>query len=597
MGAIVIDRDERGAIMVMGLMMAVFLVGMLYYVVGLGEAVLYRELLQDASDTAALSSALIHARGMNFIVLINLIMAALMTVLLVLNVLMTLLRVAIIALTLMSWISGGATGAMAGALAATHQAVQSVYTPTENIVMTLLEVLHGVSEVVRRAVPPVAILDTVIEVSSHQQGPAKLAFAVPTRIDLPVEPDAYSVLCQRAQDNVAEFVMDKMPAGTGFLVGNAAQALTEPSAQWLCGSSSAPRPSYERRQQYPFPTPTEYQSCIYDPEKSLTDRDERERCDALRAQRQQALPDERGDCRPSEDCSVAGPYEAMIALAREQCKPDPNRPLGGYRWQQKKISIELEWTGEGWNELNRNEEPGRILPLNEQGSEFAPCGTDPGALGEDWQERVHPSGDVSEVNPVCVEDHENQLPTTIGLQAGSRHRVSYEAVTQIFGCTQTKAIRVPLGPNTASPTGDSSSEREPYRVINDVQLGTEDFQLRALAVADDLNPAPANVIQLAAWKRCEDEDCAGLAHAAAALSRFSAAQAEYYYDHDGSEAHSEWMWNMKWRARLVRLGPFADDQLDSGVASPQSLCTAMPNAEGCGEAAASLRLLSEVSLH
>jgi hypothetical protein len=261
-------RDERGAIMVMGLMMAVFLVGMLYYVIGLGEAVLYRELLQDASDTAVLSSALIHARGMNFIVLINLIMAALMTVLLVLNVLMTLLRVAIIALTLMSWMSFGATGALAGALAAAHQAVQAVYTPTENIVMTLLEVLHGVCKVVRQAVPPVAILETVIEVSSHQQGPAKLAFAVPTRMDLPVEPDAYSVLCQRAQDNVAEFAMDKMPDGTEFLVGTAAQALTEPSARWLCGSSLAPRPNYDRQQQYPFPTPPEYQSCIDDPEEA-----------------------------------------------------------------------------------------------------------------------------------------------------------------------------------------------------------------------------------------------------------------------------------------------------------------------------------------
>jgi hypothetical protein len=287
----------------------------------------------------------------------------------------------------------------------------------------------------------------------------------------------------------------------------------------------------------------------------------------------------------------------MIGLAREQCKPDPNRPLDGYRWQQKKISSEFEWTGEQWNEVDRDEEPGRVLPLNAEGSRYAPCGADPGAVGEDWQRRVHPSGDLSEVNPVCVEDYQDQLPSTLGLQVGSRHRVSYEAVTQIFGCTQTKVSRVPLGPNTAGPTGDNSSGREPFRVINDVDLGTEDFQLRALAIADGLNPVPAKVIQLAAWNRCEADDCTGIATVAATLSRFSAAQAEYYYNHDGSEARSEWMWNMKWRARLVRLRPFGSNQQNSGVDSPQSLCAAIPNANGCGEAVTSLNAISEVSLH
>jgi hypothetical protein len=69
--------DQRGATMVMGVFIAVLLVGMIYYVWGIGDAIMHRERMQDASDTAAFSAAVIHARGMNMLALINMIMAAL----------------------------------------------------------------------------------------------------------------------------------------------------------------------------------------------------------------------------------------------------------------------------------------------------------------------------------------------------------------------------------------------------------------------------------------------------------------------------------------------------------------------------------------
>jgi hypothetical protein len=104
-------------------------------------------------------------------------------------------------------------------------------------------------------------------------------------------------------------------------------------------------------------------------------------------------------------------------------------------------------------------------------------------------------------------------------------------------------------------------------------------------------------MKVAAWHRCEGEDCSGIANVAIALSRFSAAQAEYFYDHDGSEARTEWMWNMKWRARLVRLRPFDDTQRGPEAPNPATLCARMPDANGCSEAAGSLTALSELSLH
>lgn len=72
--------DDRGAVMVMGIFMCSCLVASLWYLAGIGDAILYRERLQEAADAVAFSDAALHARGMNLIVLINLIMAVILSV-------------------------------------------------------------------------------------------------------------------------------------------------------------------------------------------------------------------------------------------------------------------------------------------------------------------------------------------------------------------------------------------------------------------------------------------------------------------------------------------------------------------------------------
>ena len=73
--------DRRGAILVAAVFMAVFLVGCLWYLVGIGDAAIYREKMQDGGDAVAFASAVYHARGMNIIAVLNLIMAAALAVL------------------------------------------------------------------------------------------------------------------------------------------------------------------------------------------------------------------------------------------------------------------------------------------------------------------------------------------------------------------------------------------------------------------------------------------------------------------------------------------------------------------------------------
>lgn len=60
--------------MLTGLFMACFLIGSLWFIIGIGDTIVFRDKMQQAADAGAFSSAALHAKGMNFISLCNLVM-------------------------------------------------------------------------------------------------------------------------------------------------------------------------------------------------------------------------------------------------------------------------------------------------------------------------------------------------------------------------------------------------------------------------------------------------------------------------------------------------------------------------------------------
>jgi len=76
-------EDQRGAVMLTGVFMAFVLVGALWYVMGIGEVLVFRDRMQEAADSAAFTSAIYNAKGMNFISVCNLIMFVLVVVYLI----------------------------------------------------------------------------------------------------------------------------------------------------------------------------------------------------------------------------------------------------------------------------------------------------------------------------------------------------------------------------------------------------------------------------------------------------------------------------------------------------------------------------------
>src|SRR6187401_728579 len=71
---------EQGAILVLGVFMCACMAGALWYLIGIGDAIVYRERLQEGADAVAFSAATLDARGMNLIVLLNLLMACVLGV-------------------------------------------------------------------------------------------------------------------------------------------------------------------------------------------------------------------------------------------------------------------------------------------------------------------------------------------------------------------------------------------------------------------------------------------------------------------------------------------------------------------------------------
>jgi hypothetical protein len=75
-----LHKDQRGAIMLMGLCMSCFLIGGLWFLIGIGDTIVFRDNMQEATDHAAFTSAVLHAKGMNFISACNLILLAIIAI-------------------------------------------------------------------------------------------------------------------------------------------------------------------------------------------------------------------------------------------------------------------------------------------------------------------------------------------------------------------------------------------------------------------------------------------------------------------------------------------------------------------------------------
>ena len=215
-------EDSRGAVMLTGLFMAFVLIGGLWFVIGMGEAILFRDRMQEAADSAAFTSASIQANGMNFISALNIIMLILAIVHIILGIIQDALRLACASILL----SAVACPAMITEF--------NIWSTVSRIAKYGMTAIHYVEQVASIGYPWIGTwkAHTVggkYDASSGS-GPVKDKVTVLAAgrsniplggVGLPVTAKPYSFLCKKAGNMVGNLVGDAMGSfgipGSGFI--------------------------------------------------------------------------------------------------------------------------------------------------------------------------------------------------------------------------------------------------------------------------------------------------------------------------------------------------------------------------------------------
>jgi hypothetical protein len=555
--------DDRGAIMVLALFLAVFAIAILYTVVGTVETVLFRERLQDSADSAALSSAVMHARSMNLLVLINLVMAALLAVLVTIKLIESIAILGIIVAGALAWLTGGATLSAIPPLKSVQGQMHEAYEEVKDPIYEGLEALHDVSEAVKTAAPVGAFAVAAADIQTYGKPTVEAGVAIGTRFDLPVNDGSFDQLCGEAgglpvaltRAGLEEAGIPLMPTLIGELEGPM-KSLSSEFADWFCGESdgggSSSPPGYKRKVTRSYPRTVAAQECEaaedVEPHKGSV-RDVRSpSCDESRREEEEARPDDKtGECRPGADCSFDGPYERRVAQARRECDPTLWPPPSEYWYQERVGHVDYEWTGVFW----KRGEPRYDAPERRGGAKYGvtqpPCG--PASVSpsiEGYRMRTHPEGHPDRVIPVCSSEEAPPIEK-LAPARGTVQPVTFREVTHILSCKRTVEEDIPIDAGEPASTSSGCSKC-PKAVASDVSLGDENFQIRAVTQGAPQALQASRVVRLALW---DEPEPGNPLEKLKRFGGFSVAQAEYYYD-GGPGERDAWMWNMSWRARLRR---------------------------------------------
>jgi hypothetical protein len=198
-------RDQRGAMFLMGIPICLFMIGLLYFVIGLGEDLVLRERMQDAADAGALSAAVVHARGMNLIAMINQVMAALVSLLIMVRMLEALLIAAIAIAGALAYPTFGASLSIIPPAAAAEEEADSAWDELKDVIEPIVEVLHVFEIGIQYGMPVVAEARTIAVVPKYKPV-ADFGFVIPGHFPLPIQNGDWSELCKKAGGYAADMI-------------------------------------------------------------------------------------------------------------------------------------------------------------------------------------------------------------------------------------------------------------------------------------------------------------------------------------------------------------------------------------------------------
>jgi Flp pilus assembly protein TadG len=590
-----LQKGTDGAIMVIGAFMAMFLVGLLYFTVGIGETILFRERMQDASDAAAFSAAVMNARGMNLIALINMIMAAALAVLVALRAVELLCIAGIAVAGALAWVTGGASLAAIPPLTTLRNTVSSIYNSVKPVIDNILRVGHNAGVAVRRGMPFVAQGKAVITVMTAYRPPAQIGFVYPLpNRPLPTEDAPFSQLCDKAAEYVGAVIMIPLNPVLSLLgpvrrwVEGAVNSFTRAAAATVCGGSAEP-PDLGVDLSKNLPESDLVRQC--------TQTGNRLTCNEAQAEQRAAQFDtESGYCRNNIPEGARQPQcRARLQQAQRQCRPGGTTRIREWTYQVEEMVVDVD--------LSRSP-PAVGIPR--QDPDFR--GTNPHVVrtsrplcgpGGSISTQYGPGGDESPICQPSNEDIKNMARAMAGGGPGSIVQVRYRRVLQVLGC-KGEAETPELDFGSGVTGGSDKSPQQILRVNGEpVRMGDEEFQIRGFVIGNTDFDREYRGVQAANQWRDAGDSATGVFRTLALMGRFSVAQAEFYYA--GSETDpDEWLWHMSWRARLRRFR-MPPNLSGSDLESACGANAAMPGGGGGGACGSSrgldLSFIERVVIH
>ena len=564
--------DDRGAIMIIALCFAVFGVAILYLAVGAAESVLFREHLQDAADSAALSGAITNARIMNVLVLINMVMVALLAILVTLKLVEGIAIVGMAIAAGLAWCTFGASLVAIPPLSALRTSMSTIYDSVKPLVFNALELLHTAGDGMAQAAPYIAEGMAQGDIVGKDDGIDANGFGASTAKTLPIEDDTYDGLCGKAGTlawKIANIPLQVIPGWSvisGALDGPM-HAITESLSDWFCGDSGGGPPDLGQNVDRGYPRTAQAVKCeSYEaPEESYIAGQEKDatnnECNMAEQERVAATPDAQGNCVGSCDPVV---FESVVGKARADCDPGRAPTPTKYRYQTQDGKVDYKWDGTQWvrgepefynssANLAAGEEsdslpcaaklPEGLFRLPNE----TPCGPLTTArYYEGYNKTIRSESAANRVLPVCTNECGPKEPPPDTEKNPSR-TVTFRQITHVFSCSRHERQDVDVRLPKQSPNEEGKKDgnkKSPKKIAAGTTLGGEEFQVRAVVVADPAQQASATAVRLSLWGRGDPSDPTASLRK---LGGFSFAQAEYYYS---GSLNEEWLWNMKWRGRL-----------------------------------------------
>jgi hypothetical protein len=194
--------DDRGAILVIGLLAAIFVAGLLYVAFGVGESIRHHERMNDAVDSGSYSTGVMHARAMNLVALAN------MAKLAVAAIQGAYLAITIGALLVIVWILAGGYprwikwGWMIAFLALVIAKAMGSYAGFKSAADDIVEASNDLQETIRDDLPTIALAHANAMVSSAYSPPATALVSAETMTSelkgTPIDEGGAMDICEKA---------------------------------------------------------------------------------------------------------------------------------------------------------------------------------------------------------------------------------------------------------------------------------------------------------------------------------------------------------------------------------------------------------------